>query len=489
VSFLGIDLGTSGVRVIAVTLAGETIAGHGLSTRLRTNGARVEGDADEILAAVRECVRAVLATPAVQDDPPQAVSFSSQGEAILPVDGALAPLAPMPVSMDGRGAGALAEFSHLLSEARFQEVTGQPAHPMFSVFKLLVADDAWRRGTRYLGIADLVAARWGADQVIDHSQAARFGLFDVEKLAWSEEILSAVQDLGATWVTPERLPRVAPAGTVVGAVSAEASTSTGLEPGTPIVVGLHDQAAAYLGGGGRVGRSSVISFGSSDCLVVGTEQRPSGLVGTGLATYPLGADLWVTLAGTAAGGWSLDWLSSIMGLSRGDRDELLGDISEAPPNLLVLPHLAGSGTLDNDPGSTGVVTGLTMKTTRADLVRAFMESAGFELRRIIDALAQRGVDVGSLLATGSGSTNKQALAVRASALGLPLASVDPQAAARGAALVAGVGVGAYPGLDALPAPEAAAAAGPDPQWSDWYWTQNRRYAQLIAATHSLPRNP
>jgi xylulokinase len=198
------------------------------------------------------------------------------------------------------------------------------------------------------------------------------------------------------------------------------------------VAGAHDQAASFIGAGGRAGSVSTFALGSSDCLTVETPQRPTGIAGTGFATYPWRPARWLTLAGTAAGGWTLDWYVALTGV--GDADALLSESSTEPPPVIVLPYLAGSGTLDNDPSGRGAVIGLTLDLSRAQLTRAFLEAAGYELASIVAAFTATGVPVGQIRAVGTGASDRVTLGIRASAAGLPLRPAIGNASARGAAL-------------------------------------------------------
>ena len=480
-SLIGIDLGTSGVRVVAISAGkNEEIAGAARSTALARPGpGLVEADTDEVLAAVAGLLAEVAAHPAVRADPPEAISFSVQGEAVVPVGPDGHALAPAPVSMDRRGAALSARVTAELGADTIQQITGQPANPMFSIYKVT----AWTGASGYRCLGDYIAGRLGARAAIDTSMAARTGAYDVDAGAWSPVLLDA------TGVDEALLPEVVPAGTVIGRLSAEAAVLTGLPSGLPLVAGVHDQAASYLGGGGRAGVRSVVSFGSSDCLTVGAMGRPRELVGTGLATYPMGEGTWLTLAGTAAGGWALDWFARLTG---GDPDDLFDRAAAEPPPVLVLPYFAGSGTLDNDPLARGAVVGLDLNTSREDLARAFLESFGFEIRKIVAALDDRDVEVGAVHAVGGGARSTRSLGIRASAAGRPLTGVPGHAAARGAALLAGVGLGIHSSIADLPAPTGGPALSPDPATTDWYAAQARRfrdlYPALIPHDRSYPRN-
>ncbi|QOR71163.1 hypothetical protein IM660_02300 [Ruania alkalisoli] len=469
-SLLGIDLGTSGVRVAAYDLAGGEIAAASAGTTLhRPAPGLAELDAEEVMAAVIRLCAEVTASAPVRADPVESLSFAVLGEAVLPVDGAGKALAPAPVSMDRRGETTAACLADVLGNRVVQEITGQPLHPMFAVHKIS-ASAQWPVAAQYQSLGEYVAGQLGARPAVDLTMAARTGAFDVQRRQWSPDILDA---LGVNATT---LAEVVSAGTVVGAVSTEAAAWTGVRAGTPIIAGLHDQAASFVGGGGRAATSCVVSFGSSDCLTVGTASRPIGLDGTGFASYPVRENLWVTLAGTAAGGWALTWLADLV-RATGQEWEALYDVSaQAPPGLLVMPYFAGSGTLDNDPDARAAVLGLTLETSRSDLARAFLEASGFEIAKIADALARSGVPPTQAYAVGGGARSVSALQVRADAAGIPLTGVAANASTRGAAMVAGLGIGAFGTVTDVPLPPVGFRAEPRHEHTSWYAAQRATFA-------------
>lgn len=473
-SYLGIDLGTSSTRVVAYGSDGrELVARSQRTTIVRPAQGRAEIDAEAVLDAVVRLIGAVVTDPAVVADPVDALSFSTLGEAIVPVGADGRALAPAPLSTDLRGTTSARQLESELGADRVQEITGQPLHPMFSVHKVrgLLPDRVLPAAVRT--IDDFVAGRLGARAAIDTTMAARTGAFDVDAGHWSGEILDALA------VPAGVLSEPCPAGTIVGAVSRAAAGPTGLRAGTPIVLGVHDQAAAFLGGGGRTSARSVFSFGSSDCLTVGTAQRPETFLGTGLASYQVAPELWITLAGTATGGWALEWFASLVHHDRIDPWASLFDVSGTPPpTLLVLPYLAGSGTLDNDPRARGALLGLTLETTTAQVARAFVEASGFELAKIQAALAERGIAATDVYAVGGGSASHGVLQARADAAGIRLRAVTREASSRGAALLAAVGVGGYAGVEALPAPPVVDDARPTPQHAGWYARQRETFGRL-----------
>jgi xylulokinase len=477
VSTVGVDLGTSGVRAVAYDAAGHQIAAAAAKTDLkRPREGWVVFDAEVMLQATESLLAEIALQAADRGDQVRAIAISSQGEAVVPVDRDGRALSPAPVSMDARGELAARTMAGRLGSERVQQITGQPLHRMFSVYKIVAGDSAWRApvARAYRALPDFVATRWGAAPALDWTSAARTGLFDVEAAAWSAEIIAAAS-VDAAWLTEVPFSECVPSGTPIGMVSTQAAARLGVPAGTALVAGAHDQAASFIGAGGAAGFVSTFALGSSDCLTVETRQRPAGIAGTGCATYPWRPGQWLTLAGTAAGGWTLDWYAALTGV--GDADALASELSPEPPPIIVLPYLAGSGTLDNDPTGRGAVIGLTLDLTRPQLTRAFVEAAGYELGNIVAALTAADLPVGQVRAVGAGASNPITLGIRADAAGVPLTQALGNASARGAALLAGVGIGLFD-VEDLPPISLGATVQPDPRSVDWYTQQRQTYRDL-----------
>lgn len=159
---------------------------------------------------------------------------------------------------------------------------------------------------------------------------------------------------------------------------------------------------------------------------------------------------------------------------------LLTEVAVEPPPLIVLPYLAGSNTLDNDPASRGAIIGLSLTVTRSDLTRAFLEAAGYELAVLVEGFTAAGMTVGDIRAVGTGATSTATLAVRSSASGLPLIPARGRSSARGAGLLAAAAIGTV-SLDELPPSEVGDTLQPDSATSAWYAHQRRASRELYQA--------
>lgn len=444
-SLLGIDIGTSGCRAVAFAEDGTPLAGAGRRyPTQRPSAGRAEQDAEAIWDAVAACV--VEVNGAVGANPVSALAVAAQGETIVALDRHGAPLAPAPLSYDLRASEQAAALARLVGAERVRRVTGQPAHPMYSVAKLAWwrahEPDLWARAARFVCLGEWVALRLGVEPAIDYTMAARTGALDLAARAWSAEVL------GALGVDAARLSPPVPCGTALGHVERETARTLGFTEAVTVVAGAHDQAASMWGAGAVRPDLASFSLGTSECLTV-LHDGVGVLPETPFPFYPHDAGSeHVVLAGNPAGGALLEWFEAEFG---GDLDEL--DVADDAGSVLMLPYVAGSGTAQEDPRATGSIVGLTLQTTRGMVLRALLESSGFELAANLKRLAAAGIPAADVLVVGGGARSDAALQVRADAAGRPLtAPAVASATCRGAALLAGVGAAVYPDLAAAPAP-------------------------------------
>ncbi len=238
---------------------------------------------------------------------------------------------------------------------------------------------------------------------------------------------------------------------------ADLADRLGLASAPGVVSGGHDQACGALGVGlTRPGLASV-STGTAEVVEVAlgapvvSEPLYEGNVSVYRATVP-GSFLAMTL--NHSGGLALRWfrdgfcepqLSRASASGADAYDVILADASSEPTGLLVLPHFAGAGTPTFDTASRGAILGLTFSTTRGDIAKAILEGLTYELRLNLDLLRDGGVAIDVLRAIGGGARSPLWLRLKADITGIPV--ITPritEAAAFGAALLAGTGAGLWP---------------------------------------------
>jgi xylulokinase len=278
-------------------------------------------------------------------------------------------------------------------------------------------------------------------------------LYDLRGGQWSARILDT---LG---LDPSRLATVHPSGTVIGAMKPDLAEKLGFARPPLIVTGGHDQACGALGVGlTRPGLASV-STGTAEVMEISlaepvlNETLYNGNISVYAHVVP---GLYVAMTLNHSGGLLLRWfrdtlcgeeMSQAQASGSDAYDLLLKQASPEPSPLLILPHLAGSGTPTFDTASKGAILGLTFATTKTDLAKAVLEGLTFELRVNFDLLRAGGVRIDELRAIGGGARSDLWVQLKADILGVPVSVPRvTDAACWGAALLAGVGAGCYSDL-------------------------------------------
>lgn len=451
-TLLGVDVGTTGCKAAAVDLDGSLLATAYREYPLATpQPGWAELDPDDVWDAVCAAIREVTAAVA---EPPRALAFATLGEAVTPIDASGAALAPTIVSFDGRARECYEQLVGAVGPERLAAVCGVEPQPHYAVAKwcwiVREMPETYRRAATLACFGDLVSVRLGLPPVIDHTMATRTLAFDAAGGCWSSEILDAAG------VDIRKLPVPAPTGTVVGAVAGRQARALGLADGALLVTGGLDQVcAAYgVGIGAGLDGSAMLSLGTVAVLAAVLDaDRPAG-TSVPMVPYVVPAKR-LAVAGTPAGGAVLRWYRDRFGApdggTTGSADpDIEGDVyarivasaAEVDTDLIALPHFAGSRTAFADPESTAALVGLTFATERVHIVRALMEGVALETAVMAERIAEAGAPVTSLRAVGGGSRSAVWMQIFADVLGVPVGSTaSADAAAFGAALIAGAGAG------------------------------------------------
>ena len=307
-SLMGIDVGTTGCKVVAFDEAGAVLAEAGREyPLLNPQPGWFELEPDLVWSHICECLLAVNAQLA--HDPVSAVSISSQGEAVIPVtrDGKV--LDNSPVSSDSRNRQQTAQLDESLGLQRIYAVTGQPLGTMYSLPKILwwrdhrpqIFDKSWK----FLCYTDFVAMRLGVEPVIDYGMAARTLMFDVRSLDWSDELLAAAG------IDRTRVARAVASGTIVGDIPAELAQGFGFHRPVQVVAGGHDQPCGALGAGVLETGTAMYAIGTTEALVAVTAEPHDDLLQHNVSLLPAcGAGYFYHA------GWQPDWRTTAALVSR-----------------------------------------------------------------------------------------------------------------------------------------------------------------------------
>ncbi|MGQ9456195.1 MAG: FGGY-family carbohydrate kinase [Armatimonadota bacterium] len=445
-SYIGLDVGTTGCKAVAFSRDGRQLA---VSYREYPVLSLFEGwselDSGLVCNYCLEVIREVAS--ACTNDPVRGISISSQGEAFTPVDKDGNFLGSAMVSSDARAAAIAERWSQEFGRERLYEITGHTAHPMFTLFKLLWIRDnlpeVWSRTAKFFCFEDLIHTKLGVEPAISWPLAGRTMLFDVRRHDWSDDILNAIG------LHRSRLSRPLPSGSIVGTIPDDICEQLGLACGAIVVAGGHDQPCGALGAGVIKSGTAVYSIGTVECITPAFSNPvfSSQLFDNNLCTYDyVIPGMYTTVAFSLTGGNLLKWFRDEFGQveveqSRQSGEDaytlLLKTMPREPSSLLVLPYFTSSGTPYFDTQTEGAILGLRLTTTRGELLRGLLEGVTFEMRLNLQILSESGVDVSELVAIGGGAKSPDWIQLKADVLGVPIKTVEvTEAGCLGVAMLA-----------------------------------------------------
>ena len=282
-------------------------------------------------------------------------------------------------------------------------------------------------------------------------------MFDINQRRWAADILAEVG------LDEELLAELVPAGDPVGEVSDEAGKKTGLDPGTMVVAGGHDQACGCLGAGVIDEGPLYDVTGTVECLIPSLNEPilTNEMLESGYGNYcHVAPDRYLILGYNMTAGTVLRWFRDLAAKEELDRasaegrsiyslfDEMASSVPPGSEGLILLPYFMGAATPNWDTHARGTLTGLTLGHQKAHIVRAIMEGITYELRSNLETLRSSGIRAEEIRAVGGGARSPFWCQLKADITHLPVnvPSVS-EASSLGAALLAGIGSGVYSSFD------------------------------------------
>ena len=435
---LGVDIGTSGVGVVALDRSGRVLATADNAIDLATpKPGWTEQDPADWIAAAEAGIRAVAAE--VGAERVGAIGLSGQMHGMVATDAADRVVRPALLWNDQRTGEEVDEIERVVGRERLIARTGNPAITGFQLPKVLWLrrhePEAFARVTRVALPKDHVGFHLTGEAVAEPTDASGTGCYDLGSGEWDEEILGSLD------LDPRLWPRLIGSAEVTGGLLPSVAGRLGLWAGLPVVAGAPDNAAANtaLALGAEHPAVGSVSLGTSGVLfapLAAPTPEPKGRVH--LFAHADGGFflLGVTLA--AAG--SLSWYREVFApsLSFDDLIRLAAGSTPGANGVTYKPYLAGERSPHLDPELRGSVHGLSLATSQGDVVRAVLEGVAFSLREAFDVMAPLSRPE-RWLATGGGSRSDLWLGIVAAALNAPLGR---PAGADGAEVEAGAGEGA-----------------------------------------------
>lgn len=491
--FLGLDVGTSGVKAILVNPEGTVEAAATAPLALATpQPGWAEQDPESWWEASRAAIRGALAKiPAARVS---AVGISGQMHSSVFLDREGKVIRPALLWCDGRTTAQCREIERAAGgEARLRDLVCNPALEGFTLPKVLwlrsQEPGAFARLATVLLAKDFVRLRLTGDAATEPSDASGTLMFDPVHLRWSRELMDAVG------LPLSLLPRVGGSSEVLGRVTQQAAGLTGLAAGTPVVGGGADNACGAAGVGVVTPGEAVSSWGTSGTVLAPTSEPK---VDPGLRAHTfchVAPQTWyvmgVVLSAGGSFAWYRDQLARDLARTEHADDRLTEEAAQVPAGaegVTFLPYLQGERTPHRDASLRGALVGMSLAHSRAHLTRAVLEGICFALKDSVEILRELGVAPAYLLLTGGGARSAFIRRLQADVFGLPVTTVNrEEGPAYGGALLAAVGAGAFPDLQSAARHTLTRTPPmpPDPDAHREYQRAYRRFRDCLAAARPV----
>jgi len=454
--FLGIDIGTSGTKTLAVSPTGKILAeATSVYDVFHPKPLWSEQDPEDWWRATVQTVRAVMKKTKAKAADVKAIGLSGQmhGSVFLDRQGRVIRRAIL--WNDQRTAAECQEIeTRAGGRRRLIKMVANPALTGFTAPKILWLRNHeprhFERLAKVLLPKDEIRRRLTGEFATDVSDASGMLLLDVAKRNWSRTLLSKLE------LDAQLLARPYESEEVTGQLTRQAAGALGLTTNCVVVGGAGDCAAGAVGNG--IVRRGVLStsLGTSGVMFVHSDKvaiDPEGRLHTFCHAV---RNKWHMMGVSLSAGGALQWFrnqlcAAEMAKARrggGDLyDRLTEEAAAVPPGsegLFFLPYLAGERTPHADPDARGCLVGLTLKHTRGHIVRAILEGVTYALRDSFEIIKQLGVPVRQIRASGGGSKSKLWRQIQADTFGQKVVSMTAdEGPAFGVALLAAVGAGAF----------------------------------------------
>lgn len=448
--FLSIDIGSTNCKCQLFSDGGEILAHHSREYALTERDGQPYVDIGAIAANMNALIRAVTAEYRVDS-----LCISTFGESFVLLDREDRILFLPMIYTDPRGETEAKEMLARFGEEHLFAVTGVLPQSMYSVSKLLWIQkhrpDLFARADKVMLICDYLGYLLTGERVIDYALAARTGIFDVSAMTFSRPLCEA---LG---IDPGLFSRPMRTGSTVGTVLPEAASALGLPADCRVILGSHDQICAALGAGVLHPGEAADGLGTVECITTVFDKKPvdarMGRQGYPCVPYAVEGTYCTYILNYSCNS-AVNWLRrEIMHGYRGDAEGFFpyieGQMPDGPTGILVLPYFGGAATPYQNIGARGAILGLTTAVKDGELYRAILEGCAMEMRLNAETVAEYGISIDRVTATGGGANSGKWLQLKADIQNIPVRTLrTAEGGLCGCAMLQAVAMGAVPDLAA-----------------------------------------
>jgi xylulokinase len=474
--YIGLDLGTSGLRAILVDEAQSVVAEHsGHYETAHPHPGWSEQAPQLWLDACDEVLIALAQSHPEEMSHVKAIGISGHMHGAVMLDARDEPLRSCILWNDTRSA---AEAKVLDKTKDVQRLSGNLVFPGFTAPKIKWVQhhepQIFQQLKTVLLPKDYLRFWLTGVHLAEMSDAAGTSWLNVQTRQWSDQL---IEEGG---ITPKTLPPLVEGSAPAGTIKPQLAKRWGMAETVMLVGGGADNAAAACGVGALQEGQGFVSLGTSGVVLVardGCHPAPETAVHTFCHAVP---DKWYQMGVTLAATDSLNWLSKITGQSPEQATNALGDALRPPSDIYFLPYLSGERTPHNDSKIRGAFLGLDIAHTANDMTFAVLQGVSFALRESLDALRQTGANPEHLLAIGGGSRSELWVKLLATILNVPLHLPEKGdfGAALGAARLAICGATGRAPEEVMTAPKTQKIITPDVKLVPQYEAAYQKFKQI-----------
>lgn len=449
------DLGTSGDKATLFSAEGKLIGSCVSSYDTNYfNDNWAEQDAEDWWKAVASSTKELIETYNIPAEEIRAVSFSGQMMGCLCVDKKGNPLRKSIIWADQRAVEQSKRIEEHISQWDFYNIVGHRNTPSYGIQKLMWIKDhepeVYANTHKILNAKDYIVFKLTGKFFTEYSDGNSMACLDINRLCWSEELISYAG------VDGDKLPELKPSTHVAGGVTQEAAAMTGLAEGTPVVLGAGDGVTANIGAGSIAPGKTYCSMGTS-AWVTTTAEKPIFDEKMRIVNWAHGIEGLYAPNGTmqTAGG-AYSWVKETLGAleAREAKEqgvspyELMNEsIARSPVGangVIFLPYLLGERAPRWNPNAKGCFVGLKQETTRGDMMRSVLEGVTMNLSVILEILRSK-MEITEIVAIGGGAKGRVWRQIMADIFDAKILvpTLLEEAGSMGAAIIGGVGAGVF----------------------------------------------
>ena len=474
--YLGVDLGTSGLRAVLMDERGSIIASQESQYDVsHPHAGWSEQNPQNWIDACKICIDNLQTSHARELRTLRAIGLSGQMHGATLLNAAGEALRPCILWNDTRSS---AQATRLDKTSGVRDLSGNIVFPGFTAPKLLWVEESepeiFRQTATVLLPKDYLRYWLTGEFVSEMSDSAGTSWMDVGKRNWSPDLLDAGH------MRADQMPRLVEGSEVSGQLRSDLAQDWGVSATVSVVGGGGDNAAAACGVGCFRDGDGFVSLGTSGVLLAAKETytpAPETAVHSFCHAVP---DTWYQMGVILAATDCLNWLSNNLGRTPAELSGLLNGPLSGPAKGLFLPYLSGERTPHNDSTVRGALVGLEISTDHSDLTQTVMEGVCFALRDNLAALRKTGTRLDRILAIGGGAQSRFWIETLATVLNLPidLPEKGDFGAALGAARLAMAGVEDTNLSEIMTRPKVAETVNPREDLTDAYQEAYGKYRAL-----------